>query len=99
MAMKPEDVRGVAELARLEVPDAELERTARELSAVLEFAATLRQLDLEGLEPTAFAPRAAPLRDDATDPRRLTVEQATAAAPETEGGFFIVPPIVENVQP
>ena len=99
MAMERDDVLRVAELARLELDAADVDRMARELSAVLEFAATLRQLDLEGLEPTAFAPRAAPLRDDAPDPRRLTVEQATAAAPETEGGFFIVPPIVENVQP
>jgi aspartyl-tRNA(Asn)/glutamyl-tRNA(Gln) amidotransferase subunit C len=97
--MKAEDVRAIAELARLEVADADLERTARELSAVLEFAATLQQLDLAGLEPTAFAPAAAPLRDDGPDPRRLTVEQATAAAPEHEDGLFIVPPIVENVQP
>src|SRR3989442_10812937 len=97
--MKPEDVRAVAELARIDVPDADLERTARELSAVLEFAATLRELDLEGLEPTAFAPAAAPLREDGPDPRRLSREQAMAAAPEHDNGFFIVPPIVENVEP
>ena len=97
--MKPEDVRGIAELARLEVPDADLERTARELSAVLEFAATLRQLDLEGCEPMTFAPSAAPLREDGPDPRRLDPETATRGAPQAEDGFFVVPPIVENVQP
>ena len=97
--MKPEDVRAIAELARLEVPDADLERTARELSAVLEFASALRRLDLAGLEPTAFAPAAAPLREDAPDPRLLAHERAIAAAPEQEDGFFIVPPVVENVQP
>ena len=97
--MKPEDVRAVAEMARLEVPEAELERTARELSAVLEFAAALKRLDLAGLEPREFAPAEAPLRDDVPDARRLSVEQATAAAPEHEHGFFIVPPIVENIQP
>jgi aspartyl-tRNA(Asn)/glutamyl-tRNA(Gln) amidotransferase subunit C len=97
--MKADEVRAIAELARLEVPDAELERTARELSAVIEFAGTLSRLDLEGLEPTAFAPAAAPLRADGPDPRRLTPEQAMAAAPERENDFFVVPPIVENVQP
>ena len=66
---------------------------------MLEFAATLRQLDLEGLEPSAFAPAAAPLRDDGPDPRLLTNEQATAGAPEREHGFFIVPPIVEHLEP
>jgi len=97
--MKPEDVRAVAELARLEVPDAELEKTARELSAVLEFTATLKQLDLTGLEPTAFAPREAPLRDDVSDGRTLDAARATANAPSAEHGFFIVPPIVDDVQP
>ncbi len=97
--MKPEDVRGVAELARIEVPDADLERTARELSAVLEFAATLGRLDLAGLEPSEFAPPASTLREDGPDPRRLSHEQALAAAPDQEHGYFIVPPIVENVEP
>jgi aspartyl-tRNA(Asn)/glutamyl-tRNA(Gln) amidotransferase subunit C len=99
MAMNPEDVRRVAELARIDVPDRDLERTARELSAVLEFAATLGRLDLAGIEPSTFAPESAPLRDDALDPRRLTSEQATAAAPERQSGCFVVPPIVENVEP
>lgn len=99
MAMKPEDVRGIAELARLEVAEADLERMARELSAVLEFAATLRGLDLTGFEALAFAPREARLRDDALDGRRLTSAAATAAAPVHEDGYFIVPPIVDNVQP
>ncbi len=97
--MKAEDVRAVAELARLEVADEDLERTARELSAVLEFAAALKRLDLEGLEPTAFAPPSAPLREDAPDARRLAPGEPTAAAPEAEDGFFIVPPIVEDLEP
>ena len=59
----------------------------------------LVQLDLGGCEPTAFAPRLAPLREDACDDRRLAPEQALAAAPEAEDGFFLVPPIVENLSP
>jgi aspartyl-tRNA(Asn)/glutamyl-tRNA(Gln) amidotransferase subunit C len=99
MAIDPEDVRRVAELARLELPEAELEKTARELSAVLDFVATLKRLDLAGLAPSTFASPAGALRDDVTDPRRLDPERATAEAPEAEDGFFIVPPIVESVQP
>ena len=48
---------------------------------------------------TGFAPGAAPLREDELDGRRLTPEQALAAAPEGEDGFFLVPPIVENLNP
>src|SRR5262245_27546700 len=97
--MKPEDVRRVAELARIDIPDGELDRTARELSAVLAFAATLERLDLSGLEPSVFAPVTGALRDDALDTRCLTSEQATAAAPERDADYFVVPPIVENLEP
>lgn len=99
MALSRDEVRRIAELARLEIPDDRVDRMARELSSVLEFVGTLRQLDLQGLEPSAFAPASVPLREDGPDPRRLTTEQALAAAPEAEDGFFIVPPIVENVNP
>src|SRR2546428_14043589 len=97
--MKPEDVRRVAELARIDVPQAELERTARELSAVLEFAATLRELDLEGLEPTAFAPAAAPLREDRPDPPPLRRERALAPAPPPAHAALHEPPPAANGEP
>ena len=94
-----EEVLRIAELARLEIPADQLERLAGQLSQVLDFAATLHQLDLSGCEPTVFAPADAPLRADEPDHRRLSPETALAAAPEAEGGFFLVPPIVENVNP
>ncbi len=99
MAIEPGEVRRVAELARLELRDDEVVVLARELSAVLDFAASLGRLDLEGAEPSVLAPADALLREDRVDDRRLTPEQATAGAPEAEDGFFIVPPIIENIQP
>ena len=99
MAISRDDVRRIAELARLEIPEERIERVATELSAVLEFAGTLRRLDLGGCEPTVFAPAETPLRDDALDGRRLGAEAALAAAPESEQGFFLVPPVVENLNP
>ena len=100
MSISRDDVRKIAELARLEIADDRIERVARELSAVLDYAASLGQLDLTGCEPTVFAPADAPLREDEVDDvRRLTPERALAAAPEAEQGFFLVPPIVENLNP
>jgi len=99
MSIQRDDVRRIAELARLEIPEDRIEKMAAELSAVLDFAEALRRLDLEGCEPTAFAPATTPLREDVPDGRRLAVEQATAAAPESEHGFFLVPPVVENLNP
>ena len=94
-----EEVERIAELARLEIPPDQGERLAGQLSQVLDFAATIQQLDLAGCEPTVFAPGDAELRKDEPDGRRLTPDQALAAAPAGEDGFFLVPPIVENVNP
>ena len=81
------------------MPDDELDRVAAQLSQVLAFAATLDELALAGEPLTAFASPDAPLRADRPDGRTLDPETATANAPEAEAGFFIVPPVVENLEP
>src|SRR5947208_16381536 len=106
MSIDREDVKRIAELARLEIPEDRIERVARELSAVPDYAAALERLDLEGCEPSAFADLGAagaadaPLRADAIDDvRRFTPEIALAAAPEHADDAFPVPPVVENLHP
>ena len=99
MAIGRDEVDRIAELARLAVPREHVDRMAAQLSSVLDFVATLDRLDLAGCEPTAFAPAQAPLRADVPNGRRLTTEAATAAAPESQDHYFLVPPIVENVDP
>ena len=97
--IRREEVERIAELARLEIPEARMDRMAAELSAVLEFVGALNRLDLAGREPTTFAPTGRPLRADEVDDRCLSTEDALAMAPEAEDGFFLVPPIVENLNP
>ena len=99
MALSRDEVARIAELARLAIPEDRIDHLAEQLSQVLDFAATIQQLDLAGCEPTVFAPGDAELRRDEPDGRRLTPDQALAAAPEGEDAFFLVPPIVENVNP
>lgn len=99
MAIDRAEAARIAELARLEIPEHELDKVAAQLSQVLEFVARLDELDLAGLEPTAFAPPDAPLRADQPDGRTLAPEVATTGAPEAEYGWFIVPPVVENLEP
>ncbi len=99
MSIDRAEVARIAELARLEIPEGQMDRLAGQLSQVLDFAVQIQQLDLSGCEPTIFAPADAPLRADQPNGRRLGTEQALAAAPESEHGFFLVPPIVENVNP
>ena len=81
----------VARLARLELDEAELQKMAVELSAVLDHVERIRELDLEGVVPTAHATDlAGVMRADEPVPG-LTHEQALAAAPEPVAGGFGVP--------
>jgi len=99
MAIRREDVAWIAELARLEIAEDEVERTAAELSRVLDFVAALDRLDLTHEEPGNLAPTGTPLRDDVPDGERLDAARATAMAPAAEDGYFLVPPIVEHLEP
>ena len=86
-----EQVVHVARLARLRLEDDELEKMAVELSAVLDHVARIRELDLQGVEPTAHATDlAGVMRPDEPVPG-LSHEQALAAAPEPVDGGFGVP--------
>jgi aspartyl-tRNA(Asn)/glutamyl-tRNA(Gln) amidotransferase subunit C len=99
MSIEESEVRRIAALARLEIADDDVHRVAGQLSSVLDFAAALNELDLEGCEPTAFAPPESPLREDVPDGRRLGVEDVMAGAPAGRDGFIVVPPVVENLEP
>jgi aspartyl-tRNA(Asn)/glutamyl-tRNA(Gln) amidotransferase subunit C len=89
--LQREQVVHVARLARLELDEAELETMAGELSAVLDHIERIRELDLEGVEPTSHATDlAGVMRADEPVPG-LTHEQALAAAPEPVDGGFGVP--------
>ncbi len=99
MSIPHDEVQRVAALARLAIPEGEVAQVAGQLSAILDFAAQLDQLDLADCEPTAFAPEAAALRADAPDGRQLAPGIATDGAPEAEDGHFLLPTVVEHVTP
>ena len=99
MSIDADEVRRVAELARLEIAPADVERVAGQLSSVLDFVARLEALDLEGCAPASLAPADVPPRADVPDGRELEPGTATAGAAESEDGFFLVPPVVENLEP
>jgi aspartyl-tRNA(Asn)/glutamyl-tRNA(Gln) amidotransferase subunit C len=99
MPIDRDEVRRIANLARLEIPEDAIARVAAQLSSVLDFAATLNELDLEGCEPAQMAPEGASERDDVPGARTFDAGTATAGAPESEDGFFLVPPVVENLEP
>ncbi len=81
----------VARLARLELSDAEVERMAGELSAILEHVERMSELDLDGVEPTSHVVALENvLRPDEPQPS-MPREAALAQAPDADGGAFRVP--------
>ena len=91
-----EEVQHVARLARLHLTDEEAERMREQLDAILAYIDKLRELDVEGVEPTAHAvPLVNVMRDDALAPC-LPQQQALANAPDRADEFFRVPRIIED---
>jgi len=90
-----EQVLHVARLARLELSEADVERMAGELSAILEHVERISSLDLEGVEPTTHVVTLENvLRPDEPRPS-LPREVALDPAPDPEDGAFRVPsPVV-----
>jgi aspartyl-tRNA(Asn)/glutamyl-tRNA(Gln) amidotransferase subunit C len=81
----------VARLARLELDDDDVERMAAELSNVLQHVDHVRELDLDGVEPTSHAVDVAGvMRPDEPTPC-LPRHVILAAAPEPVDGGFGVP--------
>lgn len=94
-ALTRADVEHVARLARLALTDDELERLTGDLAAVLEHAADVAALDLDGVPPTAHPlPLRNVLRADVVRPT-LDRDEVLAAAPATEDGRFRVPRIMD----
>ena len=90
------DVERIAALARLSVSDAEAERLAMELEAILRYAEQLASVDTSEVEPTSHPIElATPLREDVPEPA-LDPELALANAPERDGSAFVVPKVIEG---
>jgi aspartyl-tRNA(Asn)/glutamyl-tRNA(Gln) amidotransferase subunit C len=85
----------IARLARIAVPEEELEPLAAELSHILEWIEQLNEVDTEGVPPmTSVAAMKLAWREDrVTDGDRS--EDILANAPERQDGYFVVPKVVE----
>lgn len=95
MSLTREEVEHIAELARLDLTEAEKSRFREQLSAILEYAARLQSLDTSQIPPTStvLATRS-PLRPD-VPAQGLSTQQALENAPRPEAGQFRVPPVLE----
>ena len=92
MAISPEEVRHVAQLARLKLTDEELARLGEQLSAILDAVGKVSELDLSDVPPTAHPLDLVNVWGEDEPRPSLLVEDALANAPDRDGSFFRVPP-------
>lgn len=95
MSLDKATVARIANLARIEVPESDLEPLAGELSSILTWIEQLSEVDVEGVQPmTSVAPMRLKQREDkVTDGDRPA--EVVANAPETAEGYFLVPKVIE----
>jgi aspartyl-tRNA(Asn)/glutamyl-tRNA(Gln) amidotransferase subunit C len=95
MALSREQVHKVANLARLQLTEAESGKFADQLAGVLDYFRMLQEIDTTNVEPMVHAIELSNVfRDDELKPS-LSRTDALANAPKSDGRSFLVPEILD----
>ena len=92
VAITREEVLHVAQLARLELSDEEVERFRDQLSAILEAVSKVSELDLADVPPTSHPLEIANAWADDEPRPCLSLDEVFANAPDREDDHFRTPP-------
>lgn len=96
MSVTLDEVRNIAELAKLELTEAEVETYAKQLSAILDYFHHLASVDTTGVDAIASVlPLSSVLRPDVAKPP-LAPEDAVSNAPESQDNQFRVHAVLEE---
>jgi aspartyl-tRNA(Asn)/glutamyl-tRNA(Gln) amidotransferase subunit C len=95
MSLDEATVRKIAHLARIKVPEAELDHLAGELSQILHWVEQLAEVDTEGVRPmTSVVATTLSRRPDVVTDGSIR-DSILANAPDAAEGFFAVPKVIE----
>ena len=95
MSLDKATVSRIARLARIRLPDEDLERLGGELDNILSWVEQLGEVDTSDVPPmTSVVEMRLPKREDAVTDGAYP-EKVLGNAPESEAGFFVVPKVVE----
>jgi len=84
----------VADLARLDLEEASLDRFADQISTILDYVDKLNEVDTESVRPTSHAIFLTNAFRDDEQIEHLDREKVLANAPQEEDGSFVVPKVV-----
>ena len=95
MSIDKDTAARVANLARISIPDEELENVAKELSNILGFMEQLNEVNVDNVEPmTSVTPTVLKKRTDVVNDGNQQ-SKVLSNAPDTREGFFAVPKVVD----
>lgn len=96
MSLDKDTVRNIAWLARLKVPEEDLDGLAGELNHILGWVEQLAEVDTDGVAPmTSVVHLEAPGRDDTVTDGAYP-DRVLANAPDRARDFYAVPKVVEQ---
>ncbi|MCA9498085.1 MAG: Asp-tRNA(Asn)/Glu-tRNA(Gln) amidotransferase subunit GatC [Nitrospirales bacterium] len=90
------EVEYVAQLARLDLTEAEKPMFADQLNHILSYVDQLQGVSTDGVPLTSSIAHEKPVLRQDSPHECLLVEKALANAPESHNGFFVVPNILEK---
>ncbi len=91
-----EDVLHVAQLARLEIDESEVDMFTHQLNDILTYVAHISTLDTAQVEPTAhILPQQNVSRPDGEPHGSLGSDKVVKLSAEQNGSFIVVPPVIE----
>ena len=89
----------IADLARLTLSEAELERYAAQMDQILEYIEQLQNLDTSNVKPLSHVQEITNVfRNDEVKPS-LPREAVFANAPQEKAGYFVVPKVIKDINP
>jgi aspartyl-tRNA(Asn)/glutamyl-tRNA(Gln) amidotransferase subunit C len=95
MSLDKDTVKNIAFLARIKVPEKDLEPLAGELSNIIGWVEQLSEVDTDGIEPmTSVADMELFRREDVVSDGGVP-EKVLTNAPDREGNFYTVPKVIE----
>ena len=94
MKITRDEVMHVANLARLDMDEASIDKFADQIGTILEYVDVLNRVDTQGVTPTSHAISLTNVFREDQEKETLERDQALANAPQKEDGNFVVPKVI-----
>ena len=96
MKIPDHEVQNLAHLSRLELNKSESAEMKKDLSKILDFIASIEEIDIKNIEPLVYMTDSENvLRDDIVS-SELSIEKAMKNNPDQGSNYFTVPKVIDK---